>query len=105
MFLGAFVPGLVLVGLYACYLYFDLALISQKLLLLFLMMEKLIKTFGLKKFLTLVPPLTLIVIVLGSIISGIATVNQAGAIGGRSYSRWYMNFIHLQKVLFILHYF
>jgi TRAP-type mannitol/chloroaromatic compound transport system permease large subunit len=31
--------------------------------------------------LTLVPPLALIFLVLGSIISGIATVNQAGAIG------------------------
>ena len=39
------------------------------------------KNFWLKVFLTLVPPLTLIIIVLGSIISGIATVNQAGAIG------------------------
>ena len=29
----------------------------------------------------LIPPLTLIILVLGSIISGIATVNQAGAIG------------------------
>ena len=37
--------------------------------------------FWIKVFLTLVPPLTLIIIVLGSIISGIATVNQAGAIG------------------------
>ncbi|NBR91856.1 MAG: C4-dicarboxylate ABC transporter permease, partial [Rhodobacteraceae bacterium] len=32
-------------------------------------------------FLTLVPPLALIFLVLGSIIAGIATVNQAGAIG------------------------
>ena len=31
--------------------------------------------------LALVPPLVLIFLVLGSIISGIATVNQAGAIG------------------------
>ncbi len=34
-----------------------------------------------KVLLTLVPPLALIFLVLGSIISGIATVNQAGAIG------------------------
>ena len=31
--------------------------------------------------LTLIPPLALIFLVLGSIIAGIATVNQAGAIG------------------------
>ena len=34
-----------------------------------------------KVFLSLVPPLTLIFIVLGSILLGVATVNQAGAIG------------------------
>ena len=39
------------------------------------------KKFWLNVMLTLVPPLTLIILVLGSIISGIATVNQAGAIG------------------------
>jgi TRAP-type mannitol/chloroaromatic compound transport system permease large subunit len=39
------------------------------------------RQFALKVVLTLVPPLALIFIVLGSIIMGIATVNQAGAIG------------------------
>ena len=39
------------------------------------------KGFWLKVIVTLFPPLTLIILVLGSIISGIATVNQAGAIG------------------------
>ncbi len=80
MFLGAFVPGIVLVLLYMTYILvfalirpksapavrgeggFDGAFIGQVLS-------------------TLVPPLTLIFLVLGSIISGIATVNQAGAIG------------------------
>ena len=32
-------------------------------------------------FLSLVPPLALIFVVLGSILMGVATVNQAGAIG------------------------
>lgn len=80
MFLGAFVPGIVLVLLYMLYILvfaflrpasapavryggdFDLQ-------------------FWKKVVLTLVPPLALIFLVLGSIISGIATVNQAGAIG------------------------
>jgi len=80
MFLGALVPGLVLVGLYMLYI----------LLYAFLRPTKapavrydgdynsrfLLKVLG-----TLVPPLTLIFLVLGSIITGIATVNQAGAIG------------------------
>ena len=80
MFLGALVPGLVLVGLYMAYILvfalirpqaapavrregaFDLAFFGQLILVL-------------------VPPLSLIFLVLGSIILGIATVNQAGAIG------------------------
>ena len=80
MFMGAFVPGLVLVGLYMLYI-----LISA-----FLKPEtappvhregKLDRQFALKVFMALIPPLTLIFAVLGSIILGIATVNQAGAIG------------------------
>ena len=39
------------------------------------------RAFAGKILLILVPPLTLIFVVLGSIIMGIATVNQAGAIG------------------------
>lgn len=80
MFLGAFFPGLVLVGLYALFILvvafvrkgsappipregaFDFAFFRRVLVVL-------------------VPPLTLIFAVLGSILLGIATVNQAGAIG------------------------
>ncbi|MGI9364038.1 MAG: TRAP transporter large permease subunit, partial [Rhizobiaceae bacterium] len=80
MFLGALVPGLVLVGLYMAYI------------LIYAMIRPHVappvrsdKTFNAEFFfklgLALVPPLTLIFLVLGSIISGIATVNQAGAIG------------------------
>ena len=80
MFVGAFLPGLVLVGLYMAYI-----LISA-----FLNPEsappvpydgKIDGKFLLKVLMALVPPLTLIFTVLGSIIMGIATVNQAGAIG------------------------
>ncbi len=80
MFLGAFFPGLVLVGLYMIYV------------LVYARIKPSVAPpvpydgnydFGFTKkvFLSLVPPLTLIFIVLGSIILGIATVNQAGAIG------------------------
>jgi len=80
MFLGAFVPGIVLVLLYMLYiLIFALVRPSQ---------APTVKhegefnfAFWKKVFLILVPPLSLIFLVLGSIISGIATVNQAGAIG------------------------
>lgn len=80
MFLGAFVPGLVLVGLYMAYILIYALLRPSK--------APAVKFEGDydRKFLisvlgTLVPPLTLIFLVLGSIITGIATVNQAGAIG------------------------
>ena len=80
MFLGAFLPGLVLVGLYMLFILI-LALFFPKSAPAVPYDGKVNKEFWIRVFLTLVPPLTLIVIVLGSIISGIATVNQAGAIG------------------------
>ncbi len=80
MFLGALLPGLVLVSLYALYI------------LVFALLKKNAAPpvpydgqydlrFAGRVLLALVPPLTLILAVLGSIIMGIATVNQAGAIG------------------------
>ena len=80
MFLGAFLPGLVLVGLYILYI----------LVLAFFRPESAPPAphlgeydakFAKRVFIVLTPPLTLIFVVLGSIILGIATVNQAGAIG------------------------
>ena len=80
LFLGAMLPGLVLVGLYILYL----------LIYTFFRPEAAPAVpfegdydtkFWLRVGLALVPPLTLILLVLGSIITGVATVNQAGAIG------------------------
>ena len=80
MFLGAFLPGLVLVGLYVGFILI-LALIRPKSAPPVPYLGKYDWGFALRVFLVLVPPLTLILVVLGSIIMGIATVNQAGAIG------------------------
>lgn len=80
MFLGAFVPGMVLVGLYMLYILI-FALIRPSAAPAVHYDGKFDLEFWKKVFLTLVPPLALIFLVLGSIISGIATVNQAGAIG------------------------
>ena len=81
MFLGAFLPGIVLVGLYMAYILIA-ALIRPKLAPAVPYDGKLLeKTFMRKVALALFPPLLLIFLVLGSIIAGIATVNQAGAIG------------------------
>ncbi|MCB1385197.1 MAG: TRAP transporter large permease subunit [Nitratireductor sp.] len=80
MFLGAFIPGLVLVALYMIYILIY-ALIKPSVAPAVHYGGKFDVAFWRKVFLTLVPPLTLIFLVLGSIIAGVATVNQAGAIG------------------------
>ena len=80
MFLGAFIPGLVLVGLYMVFI-LGAALLRPTLAPAVPYDGARDRHFVGRVLLTLVPPLTLIFLVLGSIISGIATVNQAGAIG------------------------
>ena len=80
MFMGAFIPGMILVAIYMAYI-----LITS-----WLKPEqappvpyhgKYDRAFFFEVFMALMPPLALIFTVLGSILFGIATVNQAGAIG------------------------
>ena len=80
MFLGAFIPGMVLVGLYMLYILIY-ATIRPSAAPAVRFEGKFNAAFWRNVVLTLVPPLALIFLVLGSIIAGIATVNQAGAIG------------------------
>ena len=80
MFLGALLPGLVLVGIYILFIAV-IAFVRPKSAPTVPYDGKFDARFAMKVFLALVPPLALILIVLGSIIMGIATVNQAGAIG------------------------
>jgi TRAP-type mannitol/chloroaromatic compound transport system permease large subunit len=80
MFMGAFVPGLVLVGLYMLYILFY-ALIKPEVAPPVRYDGKYDIKFVTSVSLSLVPPLFLIFTVLGSIVMGIATVNQAGSIG------------------------
>ncbi len=80
MFLGALLPGLVLVGLYIVYI-LVIARIRPKLAPPAPHEGEFDVAFFQHFFIVLVPPLGLIFIVLGSIILGIATVNQAGAVG------------------------
>ena len=80
MFLGAFLPGLVLVALYMIFILVR-ALINPKVAPAVPYEGKYDAGFAMRVLLALVPPLALIFIVLGSIIAGVATVNQAGAIG------------------------
>jgi len=80
MFMGALIPGLVLVGAYMLFI-LVIALLRPHLAPAVPFEGKYDARFALRVVVTLVPPLTLILVVLGSIITGIATVNQAGAIG------------------------
>ena len=80
MFLGAFVPGLVLVGLYMLFI-LGFSLLRPGAAPPVPYGGEYNRRFWGKVALTLIPPLALIFLVLGSIIAGIATVNQAGAIG------------------------
>src|SRR5210317_358677 len=80
MFMGALVPGLVLVGLYIAYVLF-VALFRKGSAPPVPYEGKFDRTFAKRVALALTPPLTLILLVLGSIILGVATVNQAGAVG------------------------
>jgi tripartite ATP-independent transporter DctM subunit len=80
MFLGAFIPGIVLVVLYMLYI-LVYAYLNPKAAPPVASEGTIDRAFMIKVVVTLVPPLLLIFLVLGSIIGGIATVNQAGAIG------------------------
>jgi tripartite ATP-independent transporter DctM subunit len=80
MFMGAMVPGLVLVGVYMVFI-LVIAFLKRGAAPPVPYDGGFDRAFWTKVLIALVPPLTLIFVVLGSIIAGVATVNQAGAIG------------------------
>ena len=80
MFLGALLPGLVLVALYMTYVFFY-ARIKKGVAPPVPSKGNFDFKFWLRVVVIIIPPLALIFAVLGSILMGIATVNQAGSIG------------------------
>ena len=80
MFMGAFLPGLILVGIYVLYIFVRAVIRPQDAPPVPYDGEY-DRKFAFRVLQVLVPPLTLIFVVLGSIILGVATVNQAGSIG------------------------
>ena len=80
MFLGALLPGLVLVGLYLLYILIA-AILRPSIAPAVANEGGFDRAFAVQVFFSLIPPLLLIFVVLGSIVAGVATVNQAGAIG------------------------
>ena len=80
MFMGALIPGLILVGIYMVYILIT-ALLRPSSAPPVPYDGRYDRQFAFRVLIALVPPLALIFAVLGSIVTGIATVNQAGAIG------------------------
>ena len=80
MFMGALIPGLILVAMYIMYI-LAVALIRPKSAPSVPIEGVMDRAFWGEVFWAVVPPLLLIVLVLGSILMGVATVTQAGAVG------------------------
>ncbi|MFN5026818.1 MAG: TRAP transporter large permease subunit, partial [Candidatus Fonsibacter sp.] len=80
LFLGAILPGLILVLLYVAYVFIR-AIINPKLAPPVPSKTGFDKRLAIEVASSLLPPILLIVLVLGSILYGVATVNQAGAVG------------------------
>ena len=80
MFMGALVPGLLLVAIYMGYILIR-ALLRPDVAPPVPYHGQYDRKFAFRVLVSLVPPLALIFTVLGSIVTGVATVNQAGAIG------------------------
>ncbi len=82
LFVGALVPGLLLASLYALYA-FGVALLSPEKAPSLPKSERTVKGLALARrvFFVMLPPLALILIVLGSIFVGVATPTEAGALG------------------------
>ena len=80
LFIGAIIPGLILVALYMCYL-IAVSLIKPETMPAGEQSTVVGLALVKKVFLVLLPPLFLIVAVLGSIIGGIATITEAAGVG------------------------
>lgn len=80
LFAGAFIPGLLLVGLYICWMIFK-AITDPESCPATPMTEEDRKGIVKDVVVALIPPLLLIFLVLGSILTGIATPTEAGSVG------------------------
>ena len=82
LFLGSLLPGLMLAGMFAMWVVV-VAIAKPEAAPALPPEERTLRGFGLAKrtFLVMLPPLVLILLVLGSIFAGIATPTEAGALG------------------------
>lgn len=80
LFKAALAPGLVLVGCYVIYIII-IALIDKKVAPIIVVPEEQKKGMVRRALLAIVPPLALIIMVLGSIFAGIATPTESASVG------------------------
>lgn len=103
LFAGAFIPGLILVGLYSLYVIFKAVTDPKSCPALVVTAEER-RTLGRDILVALLPPLLLIVAVLGSILAGIATPTESASVGAvgallMAFARGRLNFQTLQHVM------
>ena len=104
LFLGALIPGMLLVGLYAVYIIAIAIFSPNKVPAIPEDERKVGRELWIKVLTVLIPPIGLIVLVLGSILGGIATPTEAasvGSIGAIILAKFKktLNFAVLQNVL------
>lgn len=103
LFAGAFFPGLVLVGLYLCWMIYKAATDPQSCPATPVPVEER-QHLAREVLVALVPPLALIIAVLGSILGGIATPTEAASVGSvgamlLAALRWRLSFRMLREVV------
>jgi len=81
LFLGALIPGFILVGLYCVYLIIIATVSPEKVPPIPEEERKVSKELWMQVLTVLFPPILLIVLVLGSILGGIATPTEAASVG------------------------
>lgn len=81
LFLGALIPGLLLVALYAAYIMVVAVFKPQSVPPIPAEERKVSKELWIQVATVLIPPIVLIVLVLGSILAGIATPTEAASVG------------------------
>ena len=104
LFLGALIPGMLLVGLYALYIIFIAFIKPAKVPPIPENERKVSGELWMQVLTVLIPPIGLIVLVLGSILGGVATPTEAASVGSvgaiiLAKLKKTLNFSVLQKVL------
>ncbi|MGR5145801.1 TRAP transporter large permease [Photobacterium alginatilyticum] len=105
LFLGALIPGLLLVGLYCVYLIAIAVVAPEKVPPIPADERKVSKELWMQVLTVLFPPILLIILVLGSILAGIATPTEAASVGsvGAIILAWIKRTFTLQILRDVMH--